>query len=198
MFVYFLYVVFVGEGVCYSFVEFPMVGIIIQQYCVSLEPVSSCTSCLLEISFERVGTVDVYHQSYIGFVDTHSEGICSHHHSCLIVLPGFLPLVFCRCLEAGMIECCRDACLVEHIGNFLRSSATAGIYYRTALNAIEDMYQLIALIGSPPYDIREVLALEAHLKDIEGARRARYPRRTRYPRIPRSPRIARSPRIDGA
>ena len=96
--------ILLGEGVGDTFLEFAVVGIVIEQYGIGFLSVATSTACLLEISLDTIRTVDMDDHADIGFVDTHTEGIRSDHHAGLIVLPGELSLVFGSGFESGVIE----------------------------------------------------------------------------------------------
>ena len=81
---------------------FPVV-VVVEHHGISFLAVASSTSCFLEVCFEAGGTVFVYHQSHVGFVDAHAEGVGGHHGSDVASLPCFLPLVFVHVVESGVI-----------------------------------------------------------------------------------------------
>ena len=108
-------VVFLREGIGNALLQLALVGLIIEQYGIGLGTVASGTASFLEVGFDAVGTVDMHYQSYIGLVDTHTEGIGGYHHAHLVGLPCLLPLVFHSRVKAGMIECGCDAFFVQQI-----------------------------------------------------------------------------------
>ena len=67
-----------------------------------------------------------------------------------------------------MVECRRNTCFVEQFCDFLGAAATAGINDGRALHALKNMDKFLALIGSPPYHISQVLALKGHLIDVKS------------------------------
>lgn len=103
---------------------------------------------------------------YIRFVDTHTEGIGSHDDSHLVLLPGFLALIFYRWQESCMIEGALDAILVEQGGNLLGTFPASGIDDGRAFCASQDMHHLVELIAYGAYDICQVLALKTHFEHI--------------------------------
>ena len=104
---------------------------------------------------------------HIGLVDTHSKSICRYHHTGLVVLPGYLALIFCGSVEPRMIEGGRDACLVEQFGKLLGAAAATGVDDGCSLDILEDMNELLALICGLTNDISKVPPLEAHAEDIK-------------------------------
>ena len=104
-------VVFLREGVGHALLQLALVAAVIEQYGIGTFPVTPCAARLLEIGFDAVGTVDVYHHPYVGLVDTHAKGIGGYHHPYLVFLPGLLALILHAGVETGMIESGRDACL---------------------------------------------------------------------------------------
>ena len=167
VFIHLFNIVLLREGVADTLVEFPMVGIIIEQYGIGLPSVAPSSSSFLKVGFERVGTVDMDHQTDIGLVDTHTKGVGSYHHTGLIALPVFLAFVFYGGIKTSVVEGGADTSLVEHIRYFFRSATATGIDDGTAFYAVEDVDEFLALIGGPSDDICQILAFEGHLKDIE-------------------------------
>ena len=103
---------------------------------------------------------------YIRFVDTHTEGIGSHDDSHLVLLPGFLALIFYRWQESCMIEGALDAILVEQGGNLLGTFPASGIDDGRAFCASQDMHHLVDLVAYGAYDICQILALKTHFEHI--------------------------------
>ena len=163
-------IVFLWEGVHDALFEFALVAVVIEQHGVRAFAVTSCTACLLEIGLDAVWTVDMYHQSYIGFVDAHTKGIGGYHHANPAFLPGLLPFVFHTRVESGVIERGGDTCFREQIGIFLCALTAAGIDDGGAWHTVEDMDELFALVVRLSHDIDEVLALEAHTEDVKFSR----------------------------
>ena len=98
-----------GEGVGDALFEFALVGTVIEQYGVGTMAIAPSSASLLEISLDAIRTVDMYYQSHVGLVDTHTEGIGSYHHAGLSFLPGLLTLVFHARVKTGMVEGGGDA-----------------------------------------------------------------------------------------
>ena len=167
MFVDLTDIVFLRECVDNALFEFALVAVVIEQHGVRALAVTSRTACLLEIGFDAVRTVDVYHQPYIGFVDAHAEGVGGHHHADPAFLPRLLPFVLYTCVETGVIERGGDACLREQVGIFFRAQTAAGINDGGARHTAEDMDELFTLVVRLPHNVDEVLALEAHTEHVE-------------------------------
>ena len=107
------------------------------------------------------------HEAHIGFVDTHAKGIGGHHHAYFVLLPPSLALILDGTVESCVVEGGRDACLREQFGIFLRASPATRIDDGRALDALEDMYQLFALVGGVAHHVGKVLPLETHAEDVE-------------------------------
>ena len=93
MFVHLTDIVFFGERIANAFLQNGFVALRIKEHGVCFLPVASGTSGFLEISFGRIGEIDVNHQTHIGLVDAHAERIGGYHHPERPVLPTFLALV---------------------------------------------------------------------------------------------------------
>ena len=120
----------------------------------------------------------------VGLVDTHTKSIGGYHYANLVFLPFTLSLVLDDGVETCMVEGGADASLTKQFCYFLGATSTAGIDDGTAFHTLEDMDELLPFIGGTPHNIGEVLALEAHLEDIEASL-ARYTRFSRNLRISR-------------
>ena len=167
MFIDLSHIVFLGKCIADALVEFALVCIVVEQYSVGFLTIASCTSSFLEIGFERIGTVDVEHHPYVGFVDTHTKSVGSHHYTYLVFLPFALALVLHHRIKTCVVEGGADACFTEQFCHFLRATTTAGIDNSAAFHALEDMDELLSFIRSATHDIGEILALETHLEDVE-------------------------------
>ena len=88
-----------------AFLQLVFVAVVVKQYGKGFFPVASRSSCFLEVCFDTAGTIQMDDDSYIGFVDTHSESVGSHDDAHLILLPGCLPLTLHlwveSCVEKG-------------------------------------------------------------------------------------------------
>ena len=153
-------IVLFWEGVADALFEFAVVGIVVEQHGVCLLPVASGAACFLEIGLEAVGAVDVDHQPHVRLVDTHTEGVGGYHHPHLVLLPVALSFVLDGVVESGVVEGGADACLVDEFGDLLGASAAAGIDNGTALDAVEDMDELFALVSGTTHDVSQVPPLE--------------------------------------
>ena len=120
----------------------------------------------------------------VGLVDTHAKSVGCYHHTNLVFLPFTLSLVLDDGIETCMVEGGTDASLTKQFCYFLGATSTAGIDDGAAFHTLKDMDELLPFIGGTPHNIGEVLALEAHLEDVEVSR-ARYTRFSRYTRISR-------------
>ena len=89
--------------------------------------VTSRTSCLLEVSLQRIGTVVVNDQPDVGFVDAHSEGVGGYHDAHGIVLPVALAAVLVGMVQSGVIEGGRESGFRQVLGNLTGMAATADI-----------------------------------------------------------------------
>ena len=108
----------------------------------------------------------MYHQTHVRFVYAHSEGVRSHHHPHLVVLPHLLSLVLDGGLQSCVVECRRDAVLVQNLGYLLRSCPTASIYYGASLVTAEQGYEFLLLVVGIVYPVGEVVSGEAHAEDV--------------------------------
>ena len=52
--------------------------------------IAACTSCFLKIEFNSIRYVEMNYQSYISFVNPHSEGISADYYSGFILNPLLL------------------------------------------------------------------------------------------------------------
>ena len=85
--------------------------------------VAAGTSGFLEIGFQGIGRIEVHHQSHIGFVDAHAEGIGGHHHAGAVLLPSFLPRTLVGGGQPRVVVERRDACCLQSQGRVARSAA---------------------------------------------------------------------------
>ena len=81
-----------------------------------------------------------------------------------------------------MIEGGGDASLIQQFGKLLGAFSAAGIDDGGTFHAIQDMQELLSLVGGFSHDIGEVFALEAHGIEIET-------RLTRLTRLARKARL---------
>ena len=132
-------IVFLWEGVGDAFLEFPVVGIVIEQYGIGFFAITPGTSCFLEISLYAVRTVHVDDEPHVRFVDTHAKGIGCHHHTHLVLLPVSLSFVFYHTVKTCMIESGGDACLIQQFCKLFRTFSAAGIDDGCALHTIQNM-----------------------------------------------------------
>ena len=108
----------------------------------------------------------MYHQSHVGFVNTHTEGICGHHHAYLIVLPGRLAQLLVdqgySCMEKKSV----DACFIEQSGNVLCFFTITGVDDGRTSHRPQDMHEFIFFVFGGAYDVSKILAFEAHAKHV--------------------------------
>ena len=160
-------IVFAGEGISDTLLEFALVCSVIQEHGIGPASVAPSTASLLEICLDTVWTVDVYHQSHVGLVDAHAEGIGGYHHPYPAFLPSLLSLILHAGVKTCMVEGGGDACLVEQFRHIFRALTAAGVDNGRARHAVQDMKELLALVCGIPHDVDEVLPLEAHLEEVE-------------------------------
>ena len=158
-------VVFLGECVADTLQQLALVALVVEQHGVRLVAVAAGTPSLLEIGFDRVGTVDVDHHADVGLVDAHAEGVGRHHHAYLVLLPRLLALVLVGGVEAGMVEGGADAGSVEQVRYLLGTAAAAHVDDGRSFHIIQYMQQLVALVGGRADDVGQVAALERHAED---------------------------------
>ena len=108
----------------------------------------------------------MYYYAHVGLVDTHTEGIGSHHDTLLVVVPLLLAQVLNGMFQSGMIECGADVVLFYQFAYLLGASATACIHYGAATCRLEYVYQFLVLVACVAHHIRQVLALETHAEHI--------------------------------
>ena len=78
--------------------------------------VASCASGFLDVVFERVADVEVYHQPYVSFVHPHAKGVGGYDDLHLVFHEGLLVLnLFCS-LHAAIEGERRDAVGLEPLG----------------------------------------------------------------------------------
>ena len=68
-------------------VQCAFVLLVAEQHGVGMATITASASCLLEISLEGVGNIVVNHDSHIGFVDAHAEGVGRHHDAAVAFGP---------------------------------------------------------------------------------------------------------------
>ena len=74
----------------------------VKKYAGSRLAVTSCTACLLIVAFKVLWHIVMHHKGNVGFVDTHSEGVCCNHNIFAVVDE----IVLVR--EAFGVEGCAD------------------------------------------------------------------------------------------
>ena len=166
MLIHLTYIILVGEVGHSPFPQSCDVGAIGEQYCISLLAVATGAPSLLEIRFDAVGGFDMYHQSHVGFVDTHTECVGGHHHPYLVGLPVALSFVADTVGKTSMIECGVDIVLAEEIRQFLGLLSVAHVDDGTSVDLVEDMYHLGRLIFGVPHDVGKIAALKTHAEHI--------------------------------
>ena len=167
MLVHLTEIVLAGEGVGDAFLQLALVGTVIQEHGIRTVSVAPGTTRLLEIGFYTVRAVDVYHQSHVGLVNTHAEGVGGYHHPRPTFLPGLLSLILHAGVKTCVVEGGRNTGLVEQFRHFFRALTAACVNNGRARHAVQDMKELFALVCGIPHDVDEVLPLEAHLEDVE-------------------------------
>lgn len=108
---------------------------------------------LPEICFGRIGKIDVYHQSYIGLVNTHTECVGCYHDSELSVYPPLLTLVFGIIVQSGMIERCSNTLFIQKLRYFFCLFTVARIYNSRTLYASQDVKKFFSLVFCAADDI---------------------------------------------
>ena len=94
MFVHIFYIVFIRESIRNAFVECRFIRFCVEYDCVCFLTVTPCPPGFLELSFGGVGEVQMDHDAYIRFVNTHTKRIGGYHDPALTVLPSFLAEIF--------------------------------------------------------------------------------------------------------
>ena len=108
----------------------------------------------------------MYYYAHVGLVDTHTEGIGSHHDTLLVVVPLLLAQVLDGMFQSGMIVCGADVVLFYQFAYLLGASAAACIHYGAAACRLEDMNQFLVLVACVAHHICKILALEAHAEHV--------------------------------
>ena len=166
MFVYFLYIVFLGEIIGNSSIQFARIIVAMKQYGVSFSSVSPCTACFLEICFDRIGTIDVDNRTHIGLVYTHSESIGGHDDTYVICLPILLSIIFDCVVETGVIEGGADLMRFQQLGNLFGLAPATHVNDGTAADEGEDMNKFGFFVFCMSHDIGQVFSLETHPKNV--------------------------------
>ena len=104
----------------------------------------------------------MYHDSHVRFVDTHAEGVGSHHDAHLVLPPVVLALLLDLEIQAGMICRGRYAGGLQEGCNLARALAAAHIHYGRAGRAAEYVQHLADLGGCRAYYVGQVAARETH------------------------------------
>ena len=86
--------VFFREIISNALMKFARIGRVIEQNSIGFLAISPRTTCLLEISFERIWAIHVDNHPHIGLINAHTEGIGSYHYASVITLPVLLSDVF--------------------------------------------------------------------------------------------------------
>ena len=105
-------------------------------------------------------------EAYVGFVDTHAEGVGGYHHSDLITLPRLLALILDGGIQTGMVEGGGDACLIEQVSKLLGAFPATGIDDGGAFQTVEDMDELLPFVCGLAHDVCKVLPLEGHAEHM--------------------------------
>ena len=106
---------------------------------VCLFSVASGTSCFLKIGFGRVGQIEMDYQTYIGFVNAHSEGIGCYHHTAFAALPAFLADIFDGIVQSGMIEVGGDTFVDKQFGDFFGTATATNVDDSASLHPLKNM-----------------------------------------------------------
>ena len=111
------------KGLCDALREQADIARMREEHRFGRRTVAAGTSRLLEIGFQGIGRIKVYHQSHIGFVDAHAEGIGGHHHAGAVLLPSFLSRTLIGGGQPRVVVERRDACGLQSQGRVARSAA---------------------------------------------------------------------------
>ena len=118
-----------------------------EEHCMREVAVAAGATCFLIVLFQRIGRVQMYYQSDIGLVYTHSEGIGGHHDAYSSLLPIALAEVFLKVWQSCMEECNGVSLHAKHGGNVLCLLSAVGIYYGASRIQVQDMVQAGLVCG---------------------------------------------------
>ena len=96
--VYLSDIIFWWKVIVNALLQLSCINRVIQQYSIGFFPISASASSFLEIGFDGVGTIDVYHKAHIRFINAHSKRICGHHDAYFVTHPFILSYGFCDML----------------------------------------------------------------------------------------------------
>ena len=111
-FVYTDYKIFFGEHVCYPFMQLGFIGRGVEQDGIRTVSVPSSPSGFLIILFGRTGYIEMYDQTHIGLVYSHTKSICCNHNPGMPFFPLLLSALFIFGIDTRMIILCGYSCTI--------------------------------------------------------------------------------------
>ena len=154
------------EAIADTFLDSDAVRGLVEEYGIGGLAIASCTTGFLKIGLDGVGKVDMDDRAYVGFVDTHTEGIGSYHYAFVALHPGLKARIFLGIEQTCMEEIGGDACLVEEIAYLAGLLAVAHIDHTAAFNALEDMQEHLGFAFAMAHYIAEVAADEGLTENV--------------------------------
>ena len=137
-----------------------------QNYGITALSVTACTTRLLVVRFERVAHCVMDYKSHISFVDSHSEGVGSHHNTGLTAHPLILSQSSLGIWQTTVVERCRIALLDEEICHSLGGISHTDIDDSATRYIVDYSQQLPLLVVGLSHAIRKVWAEERGLQNI--------------------------------
>ena len=126
-----LYLLLGREGTLQLSLQVCCLLTIAKEYGMRRLAVATCSSCFLIILFQGVWRIQMYHQSDIGIVYAHTEGVGGYHDAYSSLLPVTLAEVFLEVRQSGMEECYGVSLHAKHGGYVFSLLSAVGIYYGT-------------------------------------------------------------------
>ena len=106
------------------------------------------------------------HETDVGFVDAHAEGVGAHHHPDAVRFPVLLPHSPDGAADAGVVERRAHPFVAEHLSDFLGLLSVSDVHDAGTRDAVAHGHQLPGLVLAPPDDVGEVRPLETGLEEV--------------------------------
>ncbi|CFE02616.1 Uncharacterised protein [Bordetella pertussis] len=109
------------------------------------QPVAAGPAGFLVVAFDRLGQVDVRHETHVGLVDAHAEGDGGHHDDAILAQEARLVGGAHRRAQTGMVGQGVDAIGAQEVGGFLDAGARQAVHHaRFAFVLAADEIQQLA------------------------------------------------------
>src|SRR5574344_728412 len=166
MLIYLTDIILVGKVGNSPFSQSGNVRTIGEQYGIRLLAVATGASGFLKIRLDAVRRLDMYHDTHIRFVDTHTEGVGSHHNAYFVRLPFALSFVSYAVGKSGMIECGFDIIIAKEFRQFFGFLSVSDVYDGATVNLVEYVQHLGRPVLGVSHNLSEIAALKTHREHV--------------------------------